>query len=83
MDSALARVQLYFRALSRPQHNNAGSLSRRPCQEECTHCHKVQTPADLKQLQAFAAGTAAGRDAAALRMDELYGQDTGPILEEC
>jgi hypothetical protein len=24
------------------KHNNADALSRRPCQEKCTHCHKVE-----------------------------------------
>jgi hypothetical protein len=49
------------------KHNNAEALSRRSCQEECTHCHKVEAPADVKQVRAIATVAAAGRDPATLR----------------
>jgi hypothetical protein len=32
------------------KHNNADALSRPPCQEECTHCHKLEVWADIKQV---------------------------------
>jgi hypothetical protein len=32
------------------KHNNADALSRRPCQEECPHCHKVEARAAVKQI---------------------------------
>jgi hypothetical protein len=32
------------------RHNNADALSRRPCQDECAHCHKVEIRADVKQI---------------------------------
>jgi hypothetical protein len=35
------------------KHSNADGLSWRPCQEECTHCHKVEAPADVKQVRAI------------------------------
>jgi hypothetical protein len=57
-------------------HNNADALSRRPCQEECTHCHKVEARVDVKLAVA-----AAGWDPAALRTELNY-PDIRPILEE-
>jgi hypothetical protein len=80
MGSALKRVQ--FPSTVKATTQKSGALSRRPCQEECTHCHKVQTPADLKQVQAIASGVAAGWDPATLRMYKLNHQDIGPILED-
>jgi hypothetical protein len=43
---------------------NADALSRRPCQEVCTYCHKVEARADIKQVQAIAlrAGRGGGRE---------------------
>jgi hypothetical protein len=64
------------------KHNNVGVLSLRPCQEECTHCHKVEARADVKQIQAIAAVAADGWDPAALRTEELNDQNIGPIPEE-
>jgi hypothetical protein len=55
---------------------------RRPCQEECTHCHKVEAGADVKQVQDIAAVAAAGYNPAALRTEQLNYQDTGSILWE-
>jgi hypothetical protein len=49
------------------KHNNADALSRRPCQEECTHCHIVEARADIKQVRAIAAVEAPGWDPATLR----------------
>jgi hypothetical protein len=43
------------------KHNNADALSRRPCLEECTHCHKVEARADIKLVRAVAAVAAARR----------------------
>jgi hypothetical protein len=37
------------------KHNNADALSRRPCQEECTHCLKIEARADIKHIRAIAA----------------------------
>jgi hypothetical protein len=28
--------------------NNVDALSQQPCQEECSHCHKVEVQADIK-----------------------------------
>jgi hypothetical protein len=42
---------------------------KRPCREECTHCHKVEARANVKQIRAIAAVATAG-------------WDIGPILEE-
>jgi hypothetical protein len=53
------------------KHNNANAFLRRPCQEECIDCHKVETRADIKQVQAIAAIAAAGWDPAALRSEQL------------
>jgi hypothetical protein len=36
------------------KHNNADALSRRSCQEECTHCHKVEARAYVKKIRAIA-----------------------------
>jgi hypothetical protein len=36
-------------------HNNTDALSRRPCQEECTLCHKDEMRANVKQVRAIAA----------------------------
>jgi hypothetical protein len=32
------------------RRNNTVALSRQPCQEECTHCYKIETRADVKQI---------------------------------
>jgi hypothetical protein len=53
------------------KHKNADGLSRRPCQEECTHCHKVEVRADVEQVRAIAAVVAAGWDPVALRTEQL------------
>jgi hypothetical protein len=64
------------------KHNNANALSRRPCQEECTHCLKVEARADIKHIPAIAAVAAPGWDPATLRMEQLNDPDIGPILQE-
>jgi hypothetical protein len=51
------------------KHNNADALSRRPCQEECTHCHKVEAQAHIKQVRAIAAVATHGRDPVTLRTE--------------
>jgi hypothetical protein len=58
------------------KHNNADALSRRRCQEECTHYHKLDARADIKQVRAIVTAEAAGRH------PELNDQDMGPILNE-
>jgi hypothetical protein len=63
-------------------HNNADALSRWPCREERTHCHKVETQADVEQLRAIAALPAVGRDPVALKAEQLNDPDIGPILRE-
>jgi hypothetical protein len=64
------------------KHNNADDLSRRPCQEECTHCHKVESRAYVKQIRAITIVAGAGWDPVALRMEQLNDPDIGPILQE-
>jgi hypothetical protein len=64
------------------KHKNADDLSRRPCEEECTHCHKVEAGAYVKQIRAIAVVAAAGWDPVALRTDQLNDPDIGPILQE-
>jgi hypothetical protein len=61
------------------KHINADALSRRPCQEESRHCHKVGAWADIKNVRAIAA--AAGWDPATLRMEQSNDPDIGPILQ--
>jgi hypothetical protein len=41
------------------KHNNADALSRRPCQEQCNHCQKVEARTDTKEVRAIAAVSAA------------------------
>jgi hypothetical protein len=48
LDSSSARIQLHF-------HSNVNALSQKPCQEECTHCQKVDVLAEVKQVQGVAA----------------------------
>jgi hypothetical protein len=64
------------------KHNNADTLSRRPCREECIHCHKVEAMADVKQVRAISTVAAACWGPAALRTEQLNDQDIWPILEE-
>jgi hypothetical protein len=64
------------------KHNNADVLSRRPCQVEWTHCHKVEAWADVKQVRAIAAVAAASWDSVALRSEQLQDPDVGPLLQE-
>ncbi|PNF32945.1 hypothetical protein B7P43_G01867 [Cryptotermes secundus] len=47
-----------------------------PCQEECTHYHKLEARAGIEQVRAIVDAEAAGWD------PELKDQDMGPILEE-
>jgi hypothetical protein len=54
---------------------------RRPCQEECTHCYKVEARADVKQVRADAAVAAVSWDPAALRSEQLNDHDIGPIMQ--
>jgi hypothetical protein len=49
--------------------------SRNGGQGECTHCHKVEVWADVKQVGAVAAVVAAGWDPAAFRIEQLNDQD--------
>jgi hypothetical protein len=62
------------------ENNSAGALSRRPCREYYTHCHKVEALADIKQVRAAVA--AAVCDPATLRTEQLNKQVIGPIVEE-
>jgi hypothetical protein len=64
------------------KHNNANALSRRPCQEERTHCNKVEMRADVKQVRAIAPRPAVGWDPVTLRTEQLNDPDIGPILQE-
>jgi hypothetical protein len=75
------RVQLHFRALSRPKTQQCRCPYRWPCREECIHYYKDEVREDFKQVRAIAAVAAAGWDPTALRR-ELNDQDIGPILEE-
>jgi hypothetical protein len=64
------------------QSSIADALSRRPYRKESTHCHKVEAQADIKQVQAIAAVDEAKWDPAALRREQLNGQNIGLVLEE-
>jgi hypothetical protein len=48
---------------------------------KCTHCHKGQSWADVKQVRAIASVAAVSWDPPALQM-ELNDHDIGPRLEE-
>jgi hypothetical protein len=81
----IQRLQEYNFTSEYPQgrkHNNADAPSRRPCQEECMHCQKVETQADVKQVRAIAALPTDGWDSVMLRTEQLNDPDIGPILEE-
>jgi hypothetical protein len=64
------------------KHNNTDALSRRPCQEECTHCHKVEARADVKQIRAITVVAGGVWDPVALRTEQINDPDIGPILQE-
>jgi hypothetical protein len=64
------------------KHSNANTLPRRPCQEECTHCHKVEEQADVEEVRAITNETAAGCDQAAMGTEQQNDPDLGPNLEE-
>jgi hypothetical protein len=64
------------------KHKNADALSRWPCQEECTHCHKVEVRADIKQIRAISTLPAADWDPLVLRTEQLNDTDIGRILRE-
>jgi hypothetical protein len=63
-------------------HDSADALSRRPCQEECNRCQKVEAREDIKQVRAIAAVAAVGWDPAALSTEQLNDPDIGCILQE-
>jgi hypothetical protein len=52
------------------KHKNADALSRRCCQEERTHCHKVELRADLRVVGALSALTTADWDPLILRKEQ-------------
>jgi hypothetical protein len=58
------------------------AFSRGPCQEECTHCHKVELRADIKQVRAILALPAADWFPLVLRTEQLNDTDIEPILPE-
>jgi hypothetical protein len=64
------------------KHNNADALSERPCQVLRTHCHKVETRANVKQVRANAALPTAGSDSGPLRTEQLNHPDIWPFLQE-
>jgi hypothetical protein len=64
------------------KHNNADALSRRPCHENYSHCHKVEDRAEIKQIRAIRTVAAAGWYPTALRTERLDNPDIGPILQE-
>jgi hypothetical protein len=64
------------------KHNNADALSRRPCQKEFSHCHKVEARAHIKQVHAIAAVASPGWDPATLSTEQLNDPGMGPILQE-
>jgi hypothetical protein len=81
----IQRLQKYnftFEHRQGRKHNNADALSRRPCQEGCSHCQKLEAWAEVKQVRAIAAVAADGWDPVALRREQLEDPDVGPILQE-
>jgi hypothetical protein len=40
-------------------------------EEECTHCHKIEALADIRQTETIAAVASGGWDAVALRTEQL------------
>ena len=49
------------------RHTNADALSKRPCPEGCSHCHKVEQRADSQKARIVVAAPADGWDQQALR----------------
>jgi hypothetical protein len=50
----IQRLQEYNSILEHHQdwkHNKANALSQQPCQENCSHCHKVKEHVEFKLLQ--------------------------------
>jgi hypothetical protein len=64
------------------KHKYADALSRRPCQEERTHCHKVELRADIKQVQDISALHAAEWDPLVLRNRTAIRHRHRAILQE-
>jgi hypothetical protein len=52
------------------------------CQEECSHCLKVEQRADGLKIRVLAAAAANGWDCAALRREQLADDDLGQLLQE-
>jgi hypothetical protein len=65
-----------------PNIVKADALSRRPCQEECTHCHKIELYADIKQIRATSTLPAADWDLLVLKTEHPNDTDIRPILRE-
>jgi hypothetical protein len=57
------------------RHTNADELSRRPCQEECPHCLKVEQRADGLKIRVVAAAAANG-------WSQLADDNLGQLLQE-
>jgi hypothetical protein len=64
------------------KHSNADALSQRPCQENCSHCHKVEDRAEITYIRAITTVAAAGWDPAALLTEQLDDTDIRPIMQE-
>jgi hypothetical protein len=50
--------------------------------EKCTHCRKVESRADVKQILTNTASAATGLNPGTLSREEQKYQDIGSILEE-
>jgi hypothetical protein len=73
-------VQFYIQRCERWRHTNTDVLFRRPCLEACAYCPESWMPGILK-LFVITAAAMDGWDHTALRGQQLYGGDVGPILQ--
>jgi hypothetical protein len=64
------------------KNKNADALSKRICQEECTHCHKVEIRAEIKEIRATSTLPATEWDPLVLRREQQNDTDIGPIQRE-
>ena len=79
----IERLQQYdFRIEHRPgkSHKNADALSRRPCKDDCKHCHRVEKVQSMVTVNTVKIDIPDDWNKEILRKEQLDDKDIGPIL---
>ena len=61
-------------------HKNADALSRRPCKDDCKHCHRVEKVQGMVTVNTVKIDIPDDWNKEILRKEQLDDKDIGPIL---